>query len=77
MEGTSLFSLSDMTGAERGEGGGRDAADPRMEFGVEMGLGGGEACRRRLVRSEAKKASRPDMGRQFMSSRALCSCSKE
>lgn len=48
-------------GTARGEGGGRDAADPRMEFGVEIGEGGGEACRRRLVRSEAKKAVKGDI----------------
>lgn len=45
------------TGPERGEGGGRVGVDPRMEFGVESGLGGGEACSLRLVRREAKNAA--------------------
>lgn len=44
------------TGPERGEGGGRVAVDPRMEFGVESGLEGGEACSLKFVRSEAKNA---------------------
>lgn len=30
--------------------------DPRMEFGVESGLAGGESCNLKFVRSEAKKA---------------------
>lgn len=43
-------------GPDKGEGGGRDVIDPRMLGGVDIGLDGGEAWRRRFVRSEAKKA---------------------
>ena len=43
-------------GPERGEGGGREVRELRMLGGVDIGLEGGEAWRRRLVRREAKKA---------------------
>lgn len=41
---------------ERGEGGGREVAEARILGGVDIGLDGGEAWRRKLVRREAKKA---------------------
>ena len=43
-------------GPDKGEGGGSEVMDPRMLGGVDIGLEGGEACRRRLVRREAKNA---------------------
>jgi len=43
-------------GPDKGEGGGREAVEPRMLGGVDIGLEGGEVERRRLVRREAKKA---------------------
>lgn len=49
--------VEESAGADRGEGGGSEAAEPRMLGGVDIGLGGGEACSRKLVRSEAKKAA--------------------
>ena len=43
-------------GPDRGDGGGSEVMDPCMLDGVDIGLEGGEACRRRLVRRDAKNA---------------------
>jgi hypothetical protein len=48
--------MAESAGPESGEGGGSEVAEPRMLGGVDIGLGGGEAWRRRFVRREAKKA---------------------
>lgn len=42
----------------RGEGGGREAVEDCMLGGVEVGLEGGEAWRRRFVRREERNAVR-------------------
>jgi len=44
-------------GPDRGDGGGSEVMDPCMLDGVDIGLEGGEACRRRLVRRDAKNAN--------------------
>jgi hypothetical protein len=55
--GSSGAAGSDISdGPERGEGGGSEVIDPRILGGVDIGLEGGEACRRRLVRRDAKNA---------------------
>ena len=46
------------SGVGSGEGGGSGLTEPRIELGVDIGLDGGEALRRKFVRSDAKKASR-------------------
>lgn len=43
-------------GPDKGEGGGREVMDPCILGGVDIGLEGGEAWRRRFVRREAKNA---------------------
>lgn len=42
--------------AGRGDGGGSDEVDACMLGGVLIGEGGGEACKRRFVRREERKA---------------------
>jgi len=41
---------------ESGDGRGKEPVDALIDGGVDRGLGGGEALRRRFVRREAKKA---------------------
>jgi hypothetical protein len=53
--GTAGSDISD--GPERGEGGGSEVIDPRILGGVDIGLEGGEAWRRRFVRRDAKNAA--------------------
>lgn len=48
--------MTESTACESGDGGGREVAELRIDGGVDIGLGGGEACNRRLVRRDAKKA---------------------
>lgn len=45
-------------GNDNGDGGGRNVAELTMLGGVDVGEGGGLACRRRFVRRETKKADR-------------------
>ena len=45
---------------DSGEGsGGSDPVEARIDGGVDHGLGGGEAFKRRFVRKDAKKATPP------------------
>ena len=50
--------MTESTACESGDGGGKEVAELRIDGGVDIGLGGGEACNRRLVRRDAKKAVR-------------------
>lgn len=59
--------MTESTGVDSGDGGGRECAELLIDGGVDIGLSGGEALRRRFVRRDAKKAVPPSNIRRGLS----------